>query len=159
MSKQTLKFNGIKMSKKDFYTSKQPIPLRSINTKNTVLSFRVKHNDESCKYFIGYSHDVIKPLCVILPQMSRYIKYFENGGKNMAFKIEEESVYLKHSEIWNKIKSILNVKFHTEPIYDEKHIKTKVKTFNNTINALLSGYEIPPPQKKNSLCLYFNNLY
>ena len=51
--------------------------------------------------------------------MSRYIKYFENGGKNMSFKIKEEDVYLKYNEICNKIKSILNVKFHSQPIYDE----------------------------------------
>ena len=61
----------------------------------------------------------------------------------MSFKIEEESVYLKYTEIWNKIKSILNVKFHSQSIYDDKYIKTKVKTFNNTINTLFSGDEIP----------------
>ena len=36
--------------------------------------------------------------------MSGYIKYFDDGGKNMSFKIEDEGVYLKHNEIWNKIK-------------------------------------------------------
>ena len=113
--------------------------------KQKVISYRVKHNDDSYKYFVGYLHDddVIRPLCVILPQMSGYIKYFENGGKNMSFKIEEGSVFLKHAEIWNKIKSILNVKFHSQPIYDDKCTKTKVKTFNNTINKLFSGDEIP----------------
>ena len=86
---------------------------------------------------------MIKPLCVILPQMSEYIKYLENGGKNMSFKIEEESVCLKYAEIWNKIKSILNIKSHSQTIYDDKYLKTKVKTFNNTINTLFSGDEIP----------------
>ena len=61
----------------------------------------------------------------------------------MSIKIEEESVYLKYAKIWNKIKSILNVKFHSQPIYDDKYIKTKVKTFNNTVNTLFSGDEIP----------------
>ena len=75
--------------------------------------------------------------------MSGYIKYFENGGKNMSFKIEDEDVYLKYNEIWNKIKSILNVKFHSQPIYDDRYIKPKVKTFNNSINTLFSGDEIP----------------
>ena len=95
---------------------------------------------------------MIKPLCVILPQMSGYIKYFENGRKNMSSKTEDEDVYLKYNEIWNKIRSILNVKFHSQPIYDDKYIKTKVKTFNNTINT-------ERIQRKNSLCLYFSNLY
>ena len=75
--------------------------------------------------------------------MSGYIKYFDNGGKNMSFKIEDENVYLKYTEICNKIKDILNVKFHSQPIYNDKYIKTKVKTFNNMINTLFSGDEIP----------------
>ena len=75
--------------------------------------------------------------------MSRNIKCFvENGGKSMSFKIEEESVYLKYAEIWNKIKNVLNVKFHSQSIYNDKDIKTKVKTFNNTINTLFPGDEI-----------------
>ena len=145
MNKQTQKFNDIAVNKKDFYASKKEIPLNSVKTNKTAISCRVKHNDDSNKYFSGYLHDdgVIRPLCVILPQMSGYIKYFENGEKNMSFKIEEESVYLKYTEIWNKIKSILNVKFHSQPIFDDKYIKTKVKTFNNTINTLLSGDETP----------------
>ena len=48
-----------------------------------------------------------------------------------------------YTEIWSKIKSILNIKFHSQPIYDNKYIKTKVKAFNNTINTLFSGDEIP----------------
>ena len=129
MSKQTLVFNGIEDNKKDFYASKQAIPLNLVNTNNTVISCRVTQNNDTYKYFIGYSHDdgVIKPLRIALPQMSGYTKYFENGGKNMSFKIEDEDVYLKYNEIWNKIKSILNVKFHSQPIYDDKYIKTKVK--------------------------------
>ena len=133
MSKQTLKFNNIEVNKIDFYASKQAIPLNLVNTKNIIISYKVKHNDDSCKYFIGYSHDdVISPLCNILPQMNGYIKYFDNGGKNMSFKIEDESVYLKDTEIWNKTKDILNLKFHSQLMYDDKYIKAKVKTFNNS---------------------------
>ena len=70
----------------------------------------------------------------------------------MSFKIESEDVYLKYSEIWNKIKSILNVKFHSQPIYDDKYIKTKVKTFNNTINTLFSRNKIPK-EKIHYVCI------
>ena len=79
---------------------------------------------------------------LVLLQMSRYI-YFKNGGKNMSLKIEEESVYLKYAEIWNKIKNMLNVKFLCQSIYDDKYIKTKAKTFNNTVNTLFSGDKMP----------------
>ena len=75
--------------------------------------------------------------------MSGWIKYFENGGKNMSFKIEDDSVYLEYNEIWNKIKELLgDVKFHSEPIYDDSYTKTKVKTFSEVIKTLFNGNEI-----------------
>ena len=57
MSKQTLKFSDIVVNKKEFYASKQAIPLNSKNANNIVFSYRVKHNDDGFKYFIAYLHD------------------------------------------------------------------------------------------------------
>ena len=75
--------------------------------------------------------------------MSGYIKYFENGQKNMSFKIEHEDVYLKYNQMWNKIKDLLSIRFHSEPIYDDNYIKTKVKTFNDMIHTLFSENDTP----------------
>ena len=75
--------------------------------------------------------------------MSGYIKYFENGDINMSFKMEDESVHIKYNQIWNKSKELLGVKFHTEPIYDDSYIKTKMKTFSDIVKTLFSGDEIP----------------
>ena len=52
--------------------------------------------------------------------MSAYIKYFENGSKNMSFMIKNDDVLDKYNEIWNKIKNTLNIKFHSIPVYDKK---------------------------------------
>ena len=50
------------------------------------MSNKIKLNKKPFKHFIGYiKGEIVKPLCIILPQMSGYIKYFENGGKNMSF--------------------------------------------------------------------------
>ena len=58
----------------------------SINIDQIVISDNFKHNNEGFKYFIGYlENGNVKPLCIILPQMSGCIKYFENGAKNMSF--------------------------------------------------------------------------
>ena len=113
---KTILFNDIEISKKHFYDAKKAIPLDSVNISS------------------------ISPLRIILPQMSGYIKYFENGGKNMSFKIEDDKVYINYNQIWNKIKELLNEKFYSEPIYEDKYIKTTVKTFSNT---LFRGDEIP----------------
>ena len=84
--------------------------------------------------------------------MSGYIKYFDNGGKSMSFKIEDESVYFKYTVIWNKIKKSLNTRFHIQPIYDDKYIKAKVKTFSSIANTLFSGNEIPK-EKDHYICI------
>ena len=86
MSEKTLKFNNIRVSKKEFHMSKQPINLMSVNLDQVVVSDKFKHSDEGFKYFIGYQEgEIVKPFCIILPQMSGYIKYFENWGKIMSF--------------------------------------------------------------------------
>ena len=60
--------------------------LDSVDLSKIVVSSRWKPNDTTYKYFCGYlNNDAIKPLCVILPQMNGYIKYFDDGGKNMSF--------------------------------------------------------------------------
>ena len=84
MSEKTLKFSNIKINKKEFHKSKQAIDLDSVTTDKIVVSDKFKHSEEGYKYFIGYKEDeIVKPLCIILPQMNGYIKYFENGGKNI----------------------------------------------------------------------------
>ena len=74
--------------------------------------------------------------------MSGYIKYFDDGRKNMSFNIENEGVYLEYNEIWNKIEKTLNIRFHSQPIYDGKYIKTKVNKFNGVINTVFPNNEI-----------------
>ena len=61
----------------------------------------------------------------------------------MYFKIEDDNILIKHNEIWNNVKKILNTKFHSQPIFDEKYIKTLVKTFNGVINSIFSENKIP----------------
>ena len=96
MSEQTLKFGENVVNKKDFHASKQAITLDFVDSSKILVSDKFKLTDDSCKFFIGYSDgDVIKPLCIILPQVSGYIKYFDHVGKNMSFKIKDESVHLK----------------------------------------------------------------
>ena len=78
------------LTKKEFHKSKQPINLDLVNADQIVVSDKFKHSDDAFKYFIGYKEgEIVKPFCIILLQMSGYIKYFENGGKNMSFLIKD----------------------------------------------------------------------
>ena len=88
------------MSKGKFYENKKGIKVNDIDCIKIVISNKIKGNNETVKYFIGYMDESVGPLCLILPQMSGWIKYFENGGKNMSLKIDEDWFYLKYNEIW-----------------------------------------------------------
>ena len=144
MNEKTLKFENIRINKKEFHKCKQPEDLASVNVDQTVISSKFKHSDEGFKYFIGYKKDeIVRPLCIILPQMNGYIKYFENGSKNMSFFIKDDDVLYKYNEIWDKIKEKLNIKFHSEPIYDKKYIKSKVREFDGVIKTNLLDNKVP----------------
>ena len=136
MSEKTLKFDNVRVNKKEFHKSKQPIDLDLVNVDQIVVSDKFKHSDGGFKYFIGFKEGkIVKPLCIILPQMTGYIKYFENGGKNMSFVIKDDDVLDKYNEIWDKIKETLGIKFYSMPGYDEKYIKAKVRECNGVIKA------------------------
>ena len=105
MNEITLEFDNIRVSQKEFHKPKQPIDLMSVNVDQTDVSDKFKHSDEGYKYFIGYQGDeIVKPLCIILPQMSEHIKCFEKGGKNMSFFVRDGEVLEKYNEIWGVIK-------------------------------------------------------
>ena len=144
MSEKTLKFNNIRLNKKEFHKSKQPIDLNLINIDQIVVFDKFKHSDDGFKYFIGYKEgEIVKPLCIILPQMSGYIKYFENGGKNMPFMIKDDNVLDKYNRIWDKIKKKLNIKFHSMPVYVETYRKAKIREFDGKIKTNFLGDKVP----------------
>ena len=117
MSSQKIKFGDKEVDKKNFYSSKKAILLDSVDLSKIVVSSRWKLNDTRYKYFCRYlNNDVIKPLCVILPQMNGYIKYFDNGGKNMSFVTDDKKGYEKYDGIWNVVKGLLKLKFTASPI-------------------------------------------
>ena len=56
--------------------------------------------------------------------MNGYIKYFENGRKNMSFLIKNNEVWEKYEDIWDVIKNKQGIKFHSEPISEKKILKS-----------------------------------
>ena len=134
MSEKTLKFDNIRFTKKEFHKSKQPIGLMSVNVDQIVVSHKFKHGDEGFKYFIGYQKGgVVKPLCIILPQVSGF----------MSFLIKDDKVWKKYENIWDVTENKLSIKFHSEPIYEQKYLKAKVREFDGMIKTNFLGNDIP----------------
>ena len=154
MSSQKIKFGDKEVDEKKFYSSKEAILVDSVDLSKIVFSSRRKLNDTTYKYFCGYlNNDVIKPLCVILPQMNGYIKYFDNGGKNMSFVTDDKEIYKKYDEIWNVVKSLLKLKFAAGLIRDDKYILAKLKIFKKKNITTFNNNNIVPTEKDHYICI------
>ena len=144
MSSRKIKFGDKEISKKEFYSSKQAIPLDSVDLDKIIVSSKWKISDTTYKYLCGYlNNDVIQPLCVILPQMNGYIKCFDDGGKNMSFVTDDEEVYEKYNEIWEVVRKLLKLKFTVGPVRDDKYLIAKLKIFNGTNRTTFTNNDIP----------------
>ena len=153
MSSQKIKFGDKEVDKKTCYSSKEAILLDSVDLSKIVVSSRWKLNDTTYKYFCGYlNNDVIKPLSIILPQMNGYIKYFDDGGKNMSFVTDDEKVYEKYDEIWNVVKGLLKLKFAASPIRNDKYILAKLKIFMKKTLTTFNN-NIIPTEKNHYICI------
>ena len=131
MTKKSLKFNNIRVNKKKFHMSKKAIDLMSVNVNKLVASDKFKLNNKVSKYFIGYQkREIFRLLCIILPQISRCIKYFEYGSPNMSFFIKDHKEGEKYKQVWDAIKNKLKIKFLSESVYEYKHLKTKVREYD-----------------------------
>ena len=138
-----------KLIKKEFYSSKQAISLDSVDLDKIIVSSKWKINETTYKYLCGYlNNDVIQPLCVTLPQMNGYIKYFGNGGKNMTFVTDNEKVYDKYNEIWEVIRKLLKVKFTVNPVRDDKYLVAKLKIFKRINRTTFNKKE-----RNNYICI------
>ena len=153
MNSQKIKFGEKEVDKKDFYSSKHAIFLKDVDVGKIIVSSKWKINDTTCKYLCGYlDNDVVRPFCVILPQMSGYIKYFDDGAKNMSFITDDKDVCSKYNEIWNVIKKLLKLKFTVDPIRDDKYLLAKLRIFNGINNTTFTD-DVVPMEKNHYICI------
>ena len=95
------------------------------------------------KYFICYKDaKKIKPSCIFLPKMTEYRKDFDET-KYIYFLIKDDELLEQYNEIWEKLKNSLKKELGSNPIYNEKYLKAKIKSYNGKINANFHNNKIP----------------
>ena len=82
------------------------------------------------------------PLYIRLSQMNGYIKYF-NRNTFMNLLVHDNELLKKYNAICDKLSNLLQKEFHSEPVYDDKYIKIKIKIYNNKISTNFHGNKIP----------------
>ena len=154
MTLRKIKFGHKEIYKTTFYSSKQAILLDSVDLNKIVVSKKWKINDTTYKYICGYlNNDTIQPLCVILPQMDGYNKYFNDGGKNMSFVTDDEKIYEKYIEIWEVIRNLLKVDFIVSPVRDDKYLVAKLKIFDIINRTTFNNNNFIPIVRNHYICI------
>ena len=105
------------------------IKIGNYNVDNIVYSKLVKTKTNS-KYLIGVKLDkVIRPLVLIMPKISGYVKTFkvkerdkDKNNKLMSFCINDQKLLEKYKAIWTEIKNLRNIELNALPVYDDRYI-------------------------------------
>ena len=103
MSGKCASFGNKKIRKSIFYKNKKKFKIDDIDVNKILVSKKVLNGKKnSFKYLFGYNDDVIRPLCIKLPQMIGYVKCFESN-RRMSFKIRDNKLLKKYTRIWKKL--------------------------------------------------------
>ena len=62
---------------------------------------------------------------------------------NISFLRKDDALLEKYNEIWEKFKKIIKKEFDSEPVYNEKYLKAKIKSYNGKINTNFHNNKIP----------------
>ena len=78
----------------------------TLNVDNILVSKKEAYGTKnSLKYFIGYNdNDIIRPLCIRLPQMTGYVRKF-NENSLMSFRVKDKQLLKNYNKVWEKMKN------------------------------------------------------
>ena len=85
--------------------------------------------------------------------MDGYIKYFDDGGKNMTFAMDDEKIYEKYNEIWEVIRNLLKVEFTVGPVRDDIYLVAKLKIFNKINRTTFNNNNYIPIERNHYICI------
>ena len=63
----------------------------------------------------------------------------------MSLRVKDKQPLKSYNKIWEKIESLMSIDFDSRPVYgdDDKHIKTKIRTFKDSIITYFHNKKMP----------------
>ena len=146
MSRKSINFDDKKIKKIYFSKNKKAFQIDDIDINKILISKKEPYGTKNAlKYIIGYNdNDVIRPLCVRLPQMTGFAKKF-NKNVTISFRVKNKQFLKNYNEIWEKVEKLLKIDFESKPLYDDddKYIKTKIKIYADNMIKNFHGRKMP----------------
>ena len=95
--------------------------MEDVDIEKVIVCNRISFGEKNYKYSIGYSYDnhKVKPLHIMLPKTSPYIKSYDGQTKWMYFLIDDYNLLEKFNTIWDKVNADIKKEFDSEPVYNE----------------------------------------
>ena len=155
MSEKTINFGDKKINKKDFYNNKKQFNIEDIDINKILISKPETYENNMRKHIIGYNDNTVSPLQLFLSKMTGYLNIFKDGARKMSFFTDNDEFLERYTAIWEKINDLVNKKFDSDPIYNNKYINTKIRSYNNDINTNFNNIDNKnnklPEKKKNRI--------
>ena len=141
MNGKNIDLNDKKILKSTFYNkSKKIFNIDDIEVNKILVSKKEQYGKyNSSKYFIGYNDNgVIRPLYLFISQTTGYINKFDKNKITMSLMIKDIQLLKNYNKIWKKIEKLMKIDFNTKTTYgddDDKYIKTRIKTYKDSITT------------------------
>ena len=146
MSGKNINFEDKKIKKSEFDKNKKVFQIDNIDVNKILVSKKESYGiKNSFKYFIGYNdNDVIRLLCIRLPQMTGYAKKFDKNA-TMSFRVHNKQLLKNYNKMQEKIEKLMKIDFESKPVYgdDDKYIKTKIKIYAGSMITNFHNKEMP----------------
>ena len=141
MNGKKINFDNKNIKKSDFYNKNKKIfNIDDIDVNKILVSKKEQYGEyNSFKHFIGYNdNNVIRPLYLELSQMTGYIIKFKKHKITMSPMVKDKQLPENYNKIWKQIEELMSIDFENETTYgndDDKYIKTKIKTYKDSITT------------------------
>ena len=126
MNGKKVNFGDKNIKRSDFYKNKKVTKIDNFDVNKILFSKKEPYGTKnSFKYFIGYNdNDIIRPLCVRLPQMTGYARKVDENA-TMSFMANDKQLLKNYNKIWEIVKKLLKIEFESKPVYGDDLINKK----------------------------------
>ena len=141
------------MKKVNFTAVKGLYFLEDVDIGKVLVSNNIFSSEKDYKYSISYLYDdnKIKPLHIMLPKTSVYVKRYDNQTKCMYFLTEDNDLLEKYKTMWDKVSADIKKEFDSKPFCNKKFLKTKIKSYGDEDTDF--HYKEIPKVDSNRTCL------
>ena len=124
-----------------------------------LVSRRISSGEKNYKCFIDYLYNdyKVKPLHIMLPKTSAYVKSYDGQTKWMYFLIEDDDLLEKYNTIWDKVSADIKKEFDSKPFHNKKSWKIKIRSYGDEVTDFYNK-EIPKVDSNHTCLTVISNL-